>query len=489
MNKYIFFYLSVSISFFAACGDDSSNSSGTSCTVQENDDNSYTLSCPDGTSAVIKNGVNGKDGVDGVDGSGSLAAITISNEKPQGYASPLTVEISDLDLIAKEDSIQVHVSSNSDSDGLNLWAHKLGVSFVADLYFCVSKEDSKLLVKNGDKVTISYKDINPETTVTKEITWSNYTASSTGTLMFDKKIYIGDGATMTLVLTDADLMNETSISVAFCVQTSICPTIKLSGAGGVFSSQIKLSTKENNPSSNVYKVQNGDHISAIYSDNSPEQNVSADADFFTARQGYVQFGEDVWTFMENIDVYVYDEDNLDSVVELTLTSDIDKNGVKLHIPKVNGLYHGYAKVSFEKSPTDTVLHAKDGGQIFVTYYDSSTGVSQSDNSRLSPMNTFYVSYGDSVYYGYKDKAVVKVTDYRLGASPAVVHVWSSSDAGRAIELFFYGGTVSYTQLGFVEFTDKTPYEGQLKVSNGDKIYVEYTNIKDSTVRDSAMWKL
>ncbi len=484
----ILFLLSLLISIFLlGCGDESSSSAGASCTIKDNEDNSYTLSCPDGTSAVIKNGV---DGADGKDGAGSLATITVSNKEPQGYVSPLTIEISDIDLIMNEDSVQFQVVSNSDAKGLNLWAHKLGVKFVTDLYFAASKEESKLFVKNGDKVTISYKDINPETTISEEITWSNYTASSSGTLSFDKKIYIGNGAIMTVILTDADLTKDTSVSVAFCVQTSTCPTIRLNGAGGIFSAQIQLSTETNNPTENVYKVQNGDHISAVYPDKSPEQTVTADANFFTARQGYVQFGQDVWNSLENVLVYVYDEDNLDSIAEVILTSDVDKKGVKLHLNQTNGLFYATAKISIAKPTVDTVLQVKDGGSIFATYYDSSTGVSKSDQSILEISDYTKLDFGDTVYYGYEDKAVISLTDYHLGMSPAVVHVWSNSDmTGRNIELYYYGGYIGYMQHGFVEFTNKTPYDGQLKVSNGDKIYVEYVNWRDSTLRDSAIWRL
>lgn len=485
MKKALLLTFSLIATIFIACGDDSSNSAGTSCTVKDNDDNSYTLSCPDGTSATIRNGVDGKDGADGA---GSLAVISFSNKEPQGFVSPLSVEISDFDLITKEDSVQFHASSNTDTKGLDLWAKKSGVKYVADLYFSSKKESSKLAVTNGDKVTISYKDPNPETEVSEQVVWTNYTASSSGTLTFDKKQYVGDGATMTIVLTDADLTNETSASINLCVGAT-CSAISLSGAGGVFSAQIKLSTTENKPDGSVLKVANGDRLTAKYSDKSPEQTVQANSVFFTARQGYVQFGQDIWNMMENIYVYVYDEDNLDSVVEVTLTSDVDKNGVKLHIPKVNDLYYGLAKISIEKSPIDTVLQVKDGGVMYVTYYDSSTGVSQSDNSRLNLMNTTYLTFGDSVYYGFKDKAVITLTDYRLGMSPAVVHVWSSSDmTGRDIELYYFGGTLGYNQHGFVEFTSQTPYDGQLKVSNGDKIFVEYTNLRDSTVRDTAIWR-
>lgn len=485
MKKAYLLSLAVIAALFAACGDDSSNSAGTSCTVKDNDDNSYTLSCPDGTSAIIRNGTDGKDGADGA---GSLAVISFPNKEPQGYVSPLSVEISDFDLITKEDSVLFHASSNTDANGLDLWAKKSGVKYVADLYFCNQKEAAKLAVANGDKVTITYKDPNPETEVSEQVVWTNYTASSSGTLTFDKKQYVGDGTTMTVVLTDADLANATSASVNLCIAAS-CSMVSLPGAGGVFSAQIKLSTTQNNPAGNVYKVANGDRLTATYSDASPVQTVQANSVFFTARQGYVQFGQDIWNMMENVYVYVYDEDNLDSVVEVTLTSDVDKNGVKLHIPKVNDLYYGLAKISLEKSTVDTVLQVKDGGVMYVTYFDSSTGVSQSDNSRLNLMNTIYLTFGDSVYYGFKDKAVITLTDYRLGMSPAVVHIWSSSDlTGRDIELYYFGGTLGYNQHGFVEFTNQTPYDGQLKVSNGDKIFVEYTNSRDSTVRDTAIWR-
>ena len=59
--------------FFAACGEDSSNNSNTSeqaaCSVSKNDDGeSYTLKCLDGTEVVIHDGKDGEKGADGSDG-------------------------------------------------------------------------------------------------------------------------------------------------------------------------------------------------------------------------------------------------------------------------------------------------------------------------------------------------------------------------------------------------------------------------------------
>lgn len=486
MKKIGMFSLLALAGFFSACGD-SSSSAGTSCTVKDNNDNSYTLSCPDGTSAIIRNGADGKDGA------GSLASISLSNKEPQGYASPLTIDVSDFDLISQTDSVKIHVTSTSNVTGIDLWAVKSGVKYSVDLYFSSTQESSKLFVKNGDLVTISYNDPNPETTVSEKVNWSNYTTSSKGTLAFDKKQYLGDGSLATIVLTDADLAGEKEVSIALCIGvsgTASCPMLHMNGSDGVFSAQIKLSTTASDISTNTFKVANGDHLLIMYRDASPAENIQAEADFFTARQGYVQFGQDIWNMLESVSLYVYDEDNLDSVAELTLTSDVNRTGVKIHLPRYsNGVFYGFAKLSLEKPGTDTVLQVKDGGSVYATYFDSSTGVSKSDQSKLSLMKYVRLTFGDSVYYGFEDKAVITLNDYFQGMSPALVHMWSDSDMyGRNLELHYYGTSIGYMQVGFIEFTDKTPYEGQLKVSDGDKIYIEYTSQSDSTVRDTAVWR-
>lgn len=51
----------------AAC--DEQNKPATTCTVEQSaDGETATISCPDGTTSVVKNGSNGNDGVDGQDG-------------------------------------------------------------------------------------------------------------------------------------------------------------------------------------------------------------------------------------------------------------------------------------------------------------------------------------------------------------------------------------------------------------------------------------
>jgi surface-anchored protein len=58
------------------------NSSGTSCTVKDNGDGTHTISCPDGTSAVVSDGQNGQNGTNGQDGQTGQTGPT----GPQGDA-------------------------------------------------------------------------------------------------------------------------------------------------------------------------------------------------------------------------------------------------------------------------------------------------------------------------------------------------------------------------------------------------------------------
>lgn len=70
--------MALSAIFFTACGEDSSNNSNTSeqaaCSVSKNDDaESYTLKCLDGTEVVIHDGKNGSDGKNGDDGGAGIS--------------------------------------------------------------------------------------------------------------------------------------------------------------------------------------------------------------------------------------------------------------------------------------------------------------------------------------------------------------------------------------------------------------------------------
>jgi len=74
-----------SAALFTACGEDSGNNSNNSeqagCTVSENKDGSYVLSCPDGSEVILHDGVDGKDGLDGTNGADGKDGINGADGK------------------------------------------------------------------------------------------------------------------------------------------------------------------------------------------------------------------------------------------------------------------------------------------------------------------------------------------------------------------------------------------------------------------------
>ena len=133
----------------------------------------------------------------------------------------------------------------------------------------------------------------------------------------------------------------------------------------------------------------------------------------------------------------------------------------------------------------------DGGTVNVTYKDQSTGKSVTDHTLIDITKTISLQFAADVYRSYDDKAVVSLTDYSLGLEDVVyVKVWSTSDVNKKnIELHpSYGNTTGYSRIGFVEFVSSNANSSQLKVADGDMIYVTYQSATYGlTVQDSAYW--
>jgi len=76
-----FVVFAVCVVFLVACGssvptiDSQDGQDGTSCTVQDNGDDTYTLTCSDGTEIIFTNGVDGVDGINGDNGADGTDGI------------------------------------------------------------------------------------------------------------------------------------------------------------------------------------------------------------------------------------------------------------------------------------------------------------------------------------------------------------------------------------------------------------------------------
>lgn len=106
--------------FFAACGEDSSNNSNVSeqagCFVSKNDDGeSYTLKCLDGTEVVIHDGKDGSDGKAGSDGKDDSAGAGCTIKELDGGAISLTCPDGTSLVFNSDGKVTPVVSSDSKS--------------------------------------------------------------------------------------------------------------------------------------------------------------------------------------------------------------------------------------------------------------------------------------------------------------------------------------------------------------------------------------
>ena len=468
-------------------GANGDNGSAGGCSVSQNEDGSSTLTCSDGSSVVIP---KGKDGANGENGSsvGSVAQLTVSDSVAKGYANSIVITVNDVDLLEKKDTVQVSVISDSDQKGITVDAIRDGIYYRADLGFAQTTKKGFIAVKDGDKVKVSYQDKNPQVLLEAAFVWKDYIKQSIGEISLDRNVFVGENAKANVVLVDGDL-TDTTVSVSLSI-AGRNQTLVLSGSAGVYSSSIILSTKTSKPEENVFKVSDGDLIKVSYSDQKPV-TVSVDSAYwYLARQGYVQFSSDKYSMLASNMIYVYDDDNLDSTCTVTVSSELNTAGIEVKLSRTGDYFYGSFQMSLNKGSAKTLL-VPDGGTVSVTYKDQSTGKSVTDHALISVTKTISLQFAADVYRSYDDKAVVTLSDYSLGLEDVVyAKVWSTSDANKKnVELHpSYGNTIGYSRVGFVEFVSSNANSSQLKVADGDMIYVSYQSAAYGLIsQDSAYW--
>ena len=468
-------------------GSNGDNGSAGGCSVSENEDGSFTLACSDGSSVVIP---KGKDGANGENGGsmGSVAQLTVSDSVAKGYANTIVITVNDVDLLEKKDTVQVSVVSDSDPKGIIVDAIRDGIYYKADLGFAQTTKEGFIAVKDGDNVKVFYQDENPQVLLEIAFVWMDYIKQSTGEITLDRDVFVGENAKANVVLVDGDLTGTTvSVSLSIAGKNQ---TLVLGGSAGVYSSSIILSTKISNPEENIFKVSDGDLVKVSYSDQKPVAVSVDSAYWYLARQGYVQFSSDKYAMLTSNMIYVYDDDNLDSTCTVTVSSELNSTGIEVKLSRTGDYFYGSFQMSLNKGSAKTLL-VLDGGNVSVTYKDQSTGKSVTDYALIDITKTISLQFAADVYRSYDDKAVVTLTDYSLGLEDVIyAKVWSTSDANKKnIELHpSYGNTAGYSRIGFIEFVSSNANSSQLKVADGDMIYVSYQPaIYGSIVQDSAYW--
>ena len=442
-------------------GADGIGKDGSSCTASVNKDGDFDLVCGGKSVGTIKNGANGKDGLPGADGDdGSDGESCTASVNKDG----------DFDLVCGGKSVGTIKNGANGNDGTSCTAEP-------------AENETGLI---GLKVTCGK-------TVVGTI-WNGEKGAdgkSAGTLAVLNLPESARGylKMATIQITDLDLMDSVDVVQVKVSSNSdksgIALAAKLTGSNYV----AKLGFSATESGEGIIKVNDGDTVSVTYQDNNP--SILLTENFVwkeNAAQGYAQFSADVYTSLGLIYVYVFDENNANSTARVELTSDISPDPVSVEIPFTGKYFYGPVNVSL-LSGNNGVLLAANKRYVYVSYHDSTTGTTQTDDAFLNVPHAVSLSFGDTLYYGYGDKAVVNLSDTWIsGGDVAKVHVSSESDKeGRDVELRLTGSGDAVSFIGYVEFTQGSPGKDQVQVQKGDTVYVEYKDGEDREFEGRAVW--
>jgi len=491
-DKNIYIWNGTSWSVFSSSASNGVNGSNgkdaSSCTVTKNEDGTYTLACPDGTSATIQNGSDGKDGSDG----GSVATLSLQTSEITGTTSLQEIRLVDSDLIGKTDSVLIKVKSTTDPVGISIKAKLIGYSFVANVGFSKTATSTGIIkVKDGDEVFVEYSDPNPATTISTSFKWNDFVLQSAGNLIVSKTQLFGDNAKLTVTLTDADLSGTTATIYLSGSVYSNTP-VSLNGSSGVYSAELTLSESQNQIATGIVKVADGNVITIKYNDLSPVATKTQSVSWNKAVQGSVQFDNDIYaTTLSMVRVFVQDADELDSTVNIHLTSSVDADGMDLKLTRSGEYFWADVYLKLEDN-SNSKLFIEDGGWIKVDYFDSSKSSTVSDYAYIDlVVYKPILAFGDTAYHGLIDKAVIKLNDYYASGSENV-WVWTKSNPTRKeIELhstYPYVDYLQYIQVGFLGFSTTDSFGDKIQVIANDSIYVEYTDRLGTTVKDTCVWR-
>lgn len=363
-------------------------------------------------------------------------------------------------------------SSNSTSENSDFLNNGCSLENLSDGYYKVVCGDNSITVKNVDSL---FKEIKKN--------------KEDDSIEFDSPVYIGENSAVKITL-KLESATTNAVEVEFCA--SECGTFTLSRSGGNYVGELTLNSKKNDTANKLYKIADNGIVTVRYKIN--DKTLEDKATWVLKSKGYVQFNSDAYTiyYPASASIYLYDFDNINDTAYVTVFSSKNREGMKIPLKRnSNNIFTGGITLcSWEKN---NALYVEDKSYIAVSYYDESIGETQVDSAYVTISMYKNASISANVYWGYDDKAVINVTDYQIGnpANEYSIRIWSDSDKEGTLLKYYVVSTTSYSMTGFVEFVkQKTGDEGNLYVTDGDKIYVgfDYGTSSGINAVDSAIWR-
>lgn len=467
-------------------------SNNTSCTIKDNEDSTYTIVCPDGTSAIINNRVVG--GI-GVSADYNTTTITLSNfELTYNTSKLLYIYDYKKYALGMEDDAVIKIYSTSDTEGVTVKAvpSALIASYYEVYYYIVpgKSHDNYVHAKDGDTIYFRYNsEYGHSSSITKKV-WDVPNISTDGLLSVSKKICYGDSAKISVTLFDADLTSE-SIQLPLTIN-GVPYKATLEGGLGYYSAVLMFARNAKETEKNVYLVKDTARIVVSYEDASSGNTVSDDAKWVFFTKGTIMFDDDAESFngSRNVTVYLYDNDNSKSSETVWVKNEKSGDSLKVTLSKYDYSYF-YGSFYVNNQKTNGHLYVPDTTYITVSYYDESVKETVIEQSLMQPK-----PYQESVslrfmlnrYFGVEDKAQIQFSSSNLTSESFVTFtITSTSDSvGYKQEATYFS---SYRlDNGLVGFTTGKTQNGFIHVTAKDTVYATYVSESGEKYVAKTVWE-
>ncbi len=484
---------------------------GTSCTGEYLPDSSgINLYCGGKLVGTIMNGSNGLSGGNG----GTTADIEFNTaeyveigDTVWSYSDSLLIRISDNDILTKKDTVEVSVTSTSDSKGIVLTAKLRDGYYYTTLFFTEKSSVAQAIkVQDGDNVVVSYKDENPERVIKRNVAFILASKGERDFISLDKPWYYGDSAEVVVTVNDKNAEGDSiQVSMILCYNDGYeCHYTENEGGFGTYDAHLKLAGAGGLYKGSFFVVNEGkNHDNYFYSDPAKILTVDVRYTFKDEKKTFenvtvywkknadsrVEFDEDRYNQASKGHFYVYDEGCGKDSVEVTISSKVKGDEIRAVAYRYKDYFYGEFLMNGLKN--DGVLAIDEKDTILIQYKDATLGTVSKDMAKAGFALYATVSFGDSLYMDVTDKAVLKLVDESLTENDAVtIRVSSESDLiGVLVDMYTVPGGDGTERIGYVEFT-KDPevvnvenFEKKVFVKDKETLLASYsTNRLASTTK-------
>lgn len=461
----------------------------TSCTVQENDDETLAIICPDGTSALIT-----KEAV---------ASISRTTSVQKGIFTEYRFDLRNKFYIydsfrAKNqgDFCQVKIYSDSDPEGVTLSAGKDPVNtsnYAVFFYVTPGKShDSFVHAEPQDSIHIVYLSGHKFHTDSMSVFWAPKSLPNSASLSFDNSIYYGDSAFGTVVLYEPHRSEET-IKVPLKVNEKNTELV-FTGSKGYYTAPFYLKTSASANGTNVFQVDSVAKLVLNYKDSYTGTSIMDSVLWYEKVRASLSFYSEQVKFIitTSLTIRVTDFDDSSTIKYVWVKNESTGDSLRVELKKSSLYEYCSGSIDVTQRNDPGKLWIPDTTYVSASYYDKSVNETIVEKILVTPYDgsnpgTAKIAFRDSVYYGLTDKASFGITGNITDKSPYItLNVTSDSDpVGYTQDVIAYSSEPYNNTIGF---TFGKSGNGFIHVSGPEKVYVSYSDDIGREMSATIKWR-